>query len=81
MHLHNFGLPFCLNLVVVLYEGHVFEGMHVPVLIARAGVRPLCGFMVDPCSLPETAGARLDPDNAHIHADQTTLLQRRLHLL
>lgn len=75
MRLHNFGLPVCLSLVVVLYEGHVFEGMHLPVSIARAGVRLLCDFKVDLCSLPETAGAQLDPDKAHIHGDQTMLLK------
>lgn len=75
MHLHNFGLPFCLSLVGVLYEGHVFEGRHLPVSIARAGMCPLCGFTVDLCSLPETAGAQFSPDSAHIHADQTMLLQ------
>lgn len=75
MRLHSFGLPFCLSLVGVLYKGHVFEGKHLPISLARAGVRLLCGFTVDLCSLPETAGAQFDPDSAHIHADQTMLLQ------
>ena len=75
MLLHNFGLLFCLSLVGVLYKGHVFEGRRLPVSLARAGVRPLCGFTVDLCILPEAAGAQFNPDSAHIHADQTMLLQ------
>lgn len=53
MRLHNFGLPFCLSLVGVFYEGRVFEGRRLPVSLARAGVRPFCGFTVDLCSLPK----------------------------
>lgn len=70
--------PLCLSMAVTPHEGHVFEAHRLPASITGAGVRTFCVlFTGDRCSLPETVDARLDPDNAHIHADQTMFLKWR----